>query len=126
MRRMNFCEEKGSGMDKIVLQNELFRLPPVSVIAAEKRTRVTIFTHKNIIELSKKDRVQACYQHACLMYVNNQKMTNKSLRDRLEIDDSNYPIASRIIRYTIEENLIKESNVENQSRKFASYIPWWA
>ena len=53
-------------------------------------------------------------------------MTNQTLRDRFEIEDRNYPIASRIIRDTIDEGLIKAEDEENKSRKFASYVPYWA
>jgi predicted HTH transcriptional regulator len=126
MRRMGFCEEKGSGMDKVILQNELFQLPPVGIITAEKRTQLTIYSYKMLNELNKKEKVLACYQHACLKYVCNEKMTNQTLRDRFKIEDRNAAIASRIIRDALDEGFIKESNVENQSRKYASYIPFWA
>lgn len=32
--------------------------------------------------MSKTDRVRACYQHCCLMYVSNRRMSNQSLRER--------------------------------------------
>jgi len=126
MRRMRFCEEKGSGMDKVIRENELYQLPPITVIVAENRTRVTIYAYKTLNHLSKKEKVRACYQHACLKYVSNEKMTNQSLRDRFKIENQNAAIASRIIRDTIEEKLIKEEDPENKSRKFASYLPFWA
>ena len=126
MRRMRFCEEKGSGLDKVIAYNEIFQLPPISVIAAKKRTRVTMFSYKKLNELDKKEKIQACYQHACLKYVSNEKMTNQSLRDRFKIEAHNYSIASRIIRDAIESEMIKEDDPENKSRKYASYIPFWA
>jgi predicted HTH transcriptional regulator len=126
MRRMGFCEEKGSGMDKIILLNELYQLPPVNIIFAEKRTRVTIYSYKTLNELSKQEKIMACYQHACLKYVSHEKMTNQTLRDRFEIDVHNYSTASRIIRDTMDEHLIKEENPDSNSRKYASYLPYWA
>jgi len=42
MRRMGFCEEKGSGLYKVIFYNEIYQLTPINVIVAEKRTRVTI------------------------------------------------------------------------------------
>jgi predicted HTH transcriptional regulator len=126
MRRMGFCEEKGSGMDKVIFQNELYQLPPISVIVTENRTRVTIYSYKPLNVLTKKEKIYACYQHACLKYVSNEKMTNQTLRERFEIADSNYPIASRIIANTIEEGLIKDETPERKSRKYASYLPFWA
>ena len=47
MRRMGFCEEKGSGMDKVIFYNELYQLPPINVIVAEKRTKITIYSCTN-------------------------------------------------------------------------------
>jgi len=126
MRRMRFCEEKGSGMDKVIFQNELYQLPPINVVVVENRTRVTIYAYKALNHLSKKEKIWACYQHACLKYVSNEKMTNQTLRERFKIENQNAAIASRIIRDTIEEKLIKEEDPENKSRKFASYLPFWA
>ena len=53
-------------------------------------------------------------------------MTNQSLRERFKIDVHNYSIASRIIRDALEDNVIKEDDPESKSRKFASYLPFWA
>lgn len=126
MRRMGFCEEKGSGLDKVIFYNELFQLPPINVIEAEKRTRITMYCYKTLNDLDKKEKVRACYQHACLKYVSNEKMTNQSLRERFKIENQNAAIASRIIRDALEEKVIKEDDPENKSRKYASYIPFWA
>lgn len=126
MRRMGFCEEKGSGMDKVIAYNELYQLPPINVIVAESRTRITIYSYKILNSLDKREKIRACYQHSCLKYVSNEKMTNQSLRDRFKIEDHNYSTASRIIRDAIAEGVIKEDDPENKSRKYASYIPFWA
>ena len=76
--------------------------------------------------MEKSDKIRACYQHACLRYVSNEKMTNQSLRERFKIEEKNSAIASRIIRDTIEDGLIKEVDPNSKSRKFAKYIPFWA
>lgn len=125
MRRMGVCEEKGSGLDKVIFYNEFYQLPPIDVIVTENRTRVSIFSYKTLNELDKKEKVRACYQHACLKYVSNEKMTNQSLRDRFKIEDKNSAIASRIIKDSLEEKLIKEDDPESKSRKYASYLPFW-
>lgn len=126
MRRMGFCEEKGSGLDKVIFYNELYQLPPINVITDEIRTRVTIYSYKRLNDLDKKEKILACYQHACLKWVSNEKMTNQSLRERFQIESHNYSIASRIIRDSLESKLIKEEDPNNKSKKFASYIPFWA
>ncbi len=126
MRRMGFCEEKGSGLDKVIFNIELYQLPPLNVIVAESRTRVTMYSYKVLLDLDKREKVRACYQHACLKYVSNEKMTNQSLRERFKIADHNYAVASRIIRDSLAEGVIKEDDPESRSRKYASYIPFWA
>jgi len=126
MRRMGFCEEKGSGLDKVIFYNELYQLPPINVITDESRTRVTMYSYKKLNDLDRKEKIRACYQHACLKWVSNEKMTNQSLRERFQIEDRNYSTASRIIRDTLEEKLIKEEDAESKSRKYASYLPYWA
>ncbi|HNN72227.1 MAG TPA: ATP-binding protein, partial [Ferruginibacter sp.] len=126
MRRLGFCEEKGSGLDKVIFNNELYQLPPINVIVAENRTRVTMYSYKTLNDLDKKEKIRACYQHACLKYVSNEKMTNQSLRDRFKIESHNYSIASRIIKDALEAGVIKDDDPESRSRKYASYIPFWA
>ncbi len=39
MRRLNICEERGSGVDKVIAQVEMFQLPAPEFIAGENYTR---------------------------------------------------------------------------------------
>lgn len=126
LRRFGMCEEKGSGIDKVIFYNEMFQLPAVDFIVSEKRTRITLFSYKDLNKLDKKDKVRACYQHACLRYVSNDIMTNQSLRERFQIEEQNSAIASRIIKDTINEGLIKDDDPTSNSRKYKKYIPFWA
>tara|TARA_R110002124_G_scaffold281572_2_gene456027 strand:- start:3438 stop:3602 length:165 start_codon:yes stop_codon:yes gene_type:complete len=52
-------------------------------------------------------------------------MTNTSLRERFGIETQNAAVVSRIIKDTIESNLvsIEDESVGSKSRK---YIPSWA
>ncbi|WP_069470784.1 RNA-binding domain-containing protein [Candidatus Marithrix sp. Canyon 246] len=126
MRRIGFCEEKGSGLDKVIFYNELYQLPPINVIVTENRTHVSIYSYKTLNNLDKKEKIRACYQHACLKYVSNEKMTNQSLRERFKIENKNAAIASRIIRDALKDGVIKEDDPESKSRKYAGYLPIWA
>ncbi|MCR5776680.1 MAG: putative DNA binding domain-containing protein [Lachnospiraceae bacterium] len=126
MRRLGICEELGSGLDKTIAAVEIFQLPPLRFNVQESRTTVTLFSYRKYSELDKQERIYACYQHACLKYVTNEKMTNQTLRDRLGIDKQNYPMASRIIKDTIAEGLIKDDKADNKSRNNKGYIPFWA
>ena len=72
------------------------------------------------------ERLQACYQHACLKYVSNEKMTNQTLRIRFGIDPKNYSMASRLIKEATDAGLIKIENPDVQKRADLSYVPFWA
>ncbi|MCU4187647.1 putative DNA binding domain-containing protein [Flavobacterium sp. HXWNR29] len=126
LRRFGMCEEKGSGIDKVIFYNEMYQLPAVDFIVSEKRTRITLFSYKDLSKLDKKDKIRACYQHACLRYVSNDIMTNQSLRERFQIEEQNSAIASRIIKDTINDGLIKDDDPMSNSRKYKKYIPFWA
>ena len=76
--------------------------------------------------MDKKDRIRACYQHACLKYVMNEKMTNTTLRERFKIADENAAMVSRMIKDTVDAGFIKEEDPESTSRKYVKYIPVWA
>ena len=126
MRRLGICEELGSGLDKAVAAIELFQLPPLRFTVQESRTTVSIFSYRKYADLDRQERIYACYQHACLKYVTNSKMTNLTLRNRLGIDKQNYPMASRIIKDSLNAGKIKEETTENHSRNNKGYVPFWA
>jgi len=126
MRRLGICEERGSGIDRVVSNVELFQLPAPDFRAGERRTIVVLFAHKSFKEMDRNDRIRACYQHCCLRYVMNQRMMNQSLRDRFKLPESRSDAASRIIRDTVDADLIKTENPESPSKKYARYVPYWA
>lgn len=120
MRRMNICEERGSGIDKVITQIEIYQLPAPEFIAGDNYTRVILYSPKSLRQMSKPDKIRACYQHCSLKYVSGEYMSNQSLRERLDIDKKNYSIVSRLIKETIDTELILEYD---NSRM---YIPFWA
>ena len=125
MRHIGICEERGSGIDKVVFQTELFQLPAPHFEVLPGSTRVVLFAHRPLSAMYKEDKVRSCYLHACLRYVQRDTMTNSSLRERFAIPDRNLAIASRIIRDTVEDGLVKPYDPE-QGRKHARYVPYWA
>ncbi len=125
MRRLHICEERGSGIDKVIFQIESYQLPAPDFRIDETHTRVVLFAQRKLSAMDAKDKVRACYQHACLESVSNRQMTNTSLRKRFSITDENYSIASRVISDTIEAGLIKRHDPDSASRKHAKYIPFW-
>lgn len=120
MRQIGVCEESGTGIDRALTEVALYQLPAPKFERYENFTKVTMYAHKSLKDMTTDDKVRACYQHCVLKYVEHARMTNATLRERLGIGEKNYPAASTIIRETIKKGLVKESE------KSKEYIPIWA
>jgi hypothetical protein len=125
MRRLGICEERGSGVDKVVAETERYQLPAPLFETTEGFTRAILFTHRPLRKMDRADRTRACYLHACLRYVERDPMTNSTLRARLGISEPNKAMASRIISDAIKDGLVKPEDL-HQGRKYAKYVPFWA
>jgi predicted HTH transcriptional regulator len=125
MRRAHFCEEKGSGVDKVIASNEAYHLPPINILVDDLRTTVTIYSYQKLSVMRRKDKINACYQHCCLQYMLNEKMTNQTLRERFEVEEKNYSTISRLIKEAIRVGVIKEEDPENKAKRHSKYLPFW-
>ncbi len=126
MRRLHICEEKGSGVDKVVDACEFYQLPAPDFRLIQGRTVAVLFAHKEFAAMDSQDRLRACYQHCCLRYVMNANMTNQTLRDRFKLPEKRSETVSRIIREALDAGLIQIANPETTSTRYRSYIPPWA
>ena len=125
MRRVGVCEERGSGVDKVVSQTEIFQLPAPVFETAGESTRAILFAHRPMNKMDKRDRIRACYLHACLKYVTREDMTNSTLRQRFGIEKRNAALASKIIKDTMAKGLIRPYDATVGSRALR-YVPFWA
>lgn len=125
MRRMNICEERGSGVDRALSYIELAQLPAPEFQGEPEYTRITLFSHREFREMTRSDRIRACYQHCCLRWVLKDYMSNATLRERFGIKEGNYSMVSRIIKQTIDAGFIKPSEHDNFSNRNRKYIPRW-
>lgn len=56
MRRMRFCEEQGSGLDKVVASIEVYQLPPLKIQAEASSTQVILYGPRAFSEMSRPER----------------------------------------------------------------------
>ena len=98
MRRFDVCEERGSGIDKVVAQVEAHQLPAPLFEAPPGFTRVVLFARKPMAGMDRVERVRACCLHACLKHVSRDFLTNASLRERFGVATNNKAMVSRRIR----------------------------
>ena len=125
MRRANICEERGSGIDKVVAQTEIYQLPAPIFETYQDHTRAVLFAHRDFKDMDSEERIRAAYLHSILRYLNRQPMNNTSLRERFGIETKNSAMVSRIIKLAIEAGRIKPYD-ENAGTKSMRYVPWWA
>lgn len=126
MRRFAICEEKSSGIDKVIEAVEVYQLPAPDFRSGFQRTEVILYGPKPFDEMDRDARVRACYQHCALQYVLRRQMTNQSLRERFDLPESKAESVSRTIRDAMESNKIKPFDPKQKSLRYRSYVPHWA
>ena len=124
MRRMDICEERGTGIDKVISLIEHNQMPAPLFEDLGDYTRVALFSYKEFSSMSKEERLRACYWHCVFKYTIHEQMNNTSLRQRFENSVSG-PMISKIIREAQEKRLIKVFD-EEAGTKAMKYIPFWA
>jgi ATP-dependent DNA helicase RecG len=60
MRRMKICEERGSGIDRVVHEAEFFQLPAPKFQSSLIRTMATVYGPQPFEEMDREDRIRAC------------------------------------------------------------------
>lgn len=125
MRRVGVCEERGSGVDKVVFQTEFYQLPAPAFEVPDDSTRAVLFAHRALTRMDAEDRIRATYLHACLRYVGRDFMTNASLRERFGIEPQNIAMASRLIKEAVLAGAVAPHDPE-AAPKMKKYVPLWA
>ena len=123
LRRFEVCEERGSGIDKIMqaIETHHYPLPAPQFEVLEKHTRVTLSATKTFAKMSREERVITCYFHACLKHINKSYMTRLSLRRRLHCSDN---AVKQVIAQTGEKSLLRLANPD--AKRNFQYLPYWA
>ena len=125
MRRMHICEEAGGGWDKAVMGCEEKHLPAPKMMTYEDSVRVTLSAKSDFSKMTSAEKLWACYLHACVLYVENQFLTNTSLRNRFGLGEESSASVSRLIKDAITEKFIKVFDPET-AKRYMKYVPFWA
>ena len=104
----------------------MFQLPAPDFRVGERRTSAIVFAHMALDDMDRDDRIRACYQHCCLKYVMNGRMTNQSLRERFKLAEGKAATVSQIIATTFDSGKIKVADPSQTSTRYRSYVPFWA
>ena len=125
MRRLGICEELGTGWDRVATYCEEYLLPAPQIELYEENTKVTLSGPVAFKNMTQEERLWTCYLHVCLKYVNHEKATNSTLRERLGLASTAAASASRLINLAVEAELIKPLDPDTAPR-YMSYVPIWA
>ncbi len=125
MRRLRMCEELGRGWDRMVLACEMQYLAAPRIEVFQESTKVTLFSEMDYTNIPMEDKLWSCYLHACLMYIQGDALTNKSLRERFGVKESAAGSISRLIKEALEQERIKALDPET-AKRYMKYIPIWA
>lgn len=128
LRLIDLCEEGGTGWDLAVKACEAqYLLAPRMESSEEVGTRVTLFAGSAYSHMTKKERPDAAYWHACLKYAQGMSMSNQSLRERFGLNDErkNTLAISRLIKECCTVGRIKEED-EDAGTRYKRYVPSWS
>lgn len=126
MRRFGICEEKSSGIDRVIETVEFLQLPAPEFLVSFKRTMAVIHGPRGFKEMDGSDRIRACYQHCVLQWVMRKQMTNQSLRARFGVSEGSSNAISQVIAAAVDQGLVKNDPNAPDSKRYARYIPAWA
>lgn len=123
MRRSGLCEERGSGIDRVIEAVELYQLPPPEFRREERAVRVLLFAPRSFSDMTTDERLRACYQHAVLKFLSGETMRNVTLRQRLGVGEENSSQISNIISAALKAGSIKSAD---KAKPRSGYLPHWA
>jgi predicted HTH transcriptional regulator len=125
MRGLGLCEERGGGLDKTLIEIEQAHMPAPEFVSSETAMRVILFGPRPFNEMSKADKMRACFFHCVLRWLTRDYMSNASLRERFSLADEDYQAVSVIIAESIKAGRIAPADPA-QGRRNARYVPYWA
>ena len=125
MRKLGFCEDLGSGWDRMVALCERQWLPVPKIVNYDNRTRVVLVYEKVFRNLTMEEKLWALYMHACLKYVKSEQLSNSSLRERFGLKTSSSGSISRLIKEAVQMGRIKPVDPDTAPR-YMRYVPYWA
>lgn len=125
MRGLGLCEERGGGVDKAIIEIEENALPAPEFIASQDSMRVVLFGPKKFSQLSKAEKTWACFCHCVVRWLQNDFMSNTTLRERFSLSESDYQAVSGVISDARRQRRIAPADPD-QGKRNAKYVPYWA
>ena len=123
MRRLRLSEERGTGIDKAIIAINAAGTAPIEYVVGGGCTEAIMWPLLPYENLSDWHKELACFQHCEICFINNDYMSNESLRHRFNLDDSNRKEITRLINKMIAKGIIKQIDGNSIAKKHARYVP---
>lgn len=125
MEKFHIVESRGTGIDKVVNALENNGLPSLDInVPTSRATVITIKSAKSFKDMSITERTNSIYWNACLNYVEDKQISNKTIRDTFKLASRDSSLVSKAVNNAVEAKKIKIYD-PNVGRKFSRYIPFW-
>lgn len=128
LRQMDLCEEGGTGWDLVIAECERLHIAAPKIESDDELgMQVTLYAGSAFERMTKAERRDATYWHACLLFAQDDAMSNQTLRERfgLAAERKSTIAISRLIRECCEAGLIKPED-DDAGDRYRRYIPYWA
>lgn len=125
MRLFGICEKRSSGIDNVIMALEEEGHAPVEYRMSKSvgETEAYLRGVKSYEDLRRELRELACRQHCALRYVQDNYMTNESLRKRFGLDEDKTNEISKLLQRMVGKGHIKLLASDSNSKQCASYVP---
>ena len=125
MRKLHFAEERGSGIDKAVMAMEINGHPSIKFFDGVDFFKAIMFVGKTFDKMTKEQKLNAIFQHACINDVIARKTTGRSIRERFKLGRNDSNKVYKLIDEAVALGKIRLANPAD-NRKDHYYLPYWA
>ncbi|MBV8526009.1 MAG: hypothetical protein JOY71_28510 [Acetobacteraceae bacterium] len=89
MRKMDLCEERGSGLRRTIAATNSAHLLPPEFLKMDGSTRVVLYGHgRDFDAMDQAAKVRATYYYAMLVWEDGRRLTNAAMRERFNLRQS--------------------------------------
>ena len=125
LRRIRFCEERGSGFDRIEASMADMCKASAQVVDGGSFTTIRLYKATGYEAWTKEQRLWTLYMAVCMGYISSAPVSNADIRGRMGIRTSSSALVSRLAAESIGQGRIRIQD-ETAGAKARRYVPYWA
>lgn len=116
LRELKMCESRGSGLQRVLDENDKYGRPDPQFRKGGQITKALLIGRQNFVDMTADERVWATFMHCCLKWVSNDYLTNASMRKRFGLPDNKSSLVSNAIAAAVDQKLISPRRTETSGQ----------